>query len=89
MLKGLQIKDRQGSKKLYRRIHKSIFKQKIEWNTKIKVKLLRIDNEERKRGSGFKRRANAIWDKEYPECVSTGLQTLRQCSNVSKRIAQC
>ena len=52
------------------------------------VQLLQIDNEERKRGSGFKRRANAIWDREYPESTSAGLQTLRQCSNVPKRIAQ-
>ena len=36
----------------------------MEWNTEIKVQLLQIDNEEKKRGKGFMRRVNERSDTE-------------------------
>ena len=43
----------------------------------MKVRLVQIDNEERKRGRGFIKRVKERWIDEYPEDATASTQKLR------------
>ena len=49
----------------------------VEWTTEMKVRLVQIDNEERKRGRGFMKRVKERWIDEYPEHATASIQKLR------------
>ena len=49
----------------------------VEWTTEMKVRLLQIDNEERKRGRGFMKRVKERWIDVYPEHATASIQKLR------------
>ena len=49
----------------------------IEWTTEMKVRLVQIDNEERRRGRGFMKRVKDRWIEEYPEYAAASMQKLR------------
>ena len=48
----------------------------IEWTTEMKVRLVQIDNEERRRGRGFMTRVKDRWIEEYPEYAAASMQKL-------------
>ena len=48
----------------------------IEWSTEMKIRLIQTDEEERKKGRGFMKRAKERWDAES-ECGTTSMQKLR------------
>ena len=48
----------------------------VEWTTKMKVRLVQIDNEE-KRGRRFMERVKERWADEYPEHATASIQKLR------------
>ena len=48
----------------------------------MKVRLVQIDNEERKRGRGFMKRVKERWIDEYPEHATTSIQKL--CINAAR-----
>lgn len=45
----------------------NVQRMNVEGNTKMKAKLFQVDNEERKTGRGFMRRAKERWDREYSD----------------------
>ena len=49
----------------------------VEWTTEMKVRLVQIDDEERKRGRGFIKRVKERWADEYPEHARASIQKLR------------
>ena len=48
----------------------------IEWSTEMKIRLIHIYEEERKKGRGFMKRVKERWDAES-ECGTTSMQKLR------------
>ena len=48
----------------------------IEWSTEMKIRLIQINEEERKEGRGFMKRVKERWDAES-ECGRTSMQKLR------------
>ena len=52
----------------------------------MKVRLVQIDDEERKRGKGFMKRVKERLVDQYPEHAAASIQKLRdKCSKVPKR----
>ena len=49
----------------------------VEWTTEVKVRLVQIDDEERKRGKGFMERVKERWVDQYPEHATASIQKLR------------
>ena len=49
----------------------------VEWTTEMKVRLVQIDNEGRKRGRGFMKRVKEGWVNEFPEHATASIQKLR------------
>ena len=45
----------------------------IEWSTEIKIRLIHIDKEERKKGREFMKRVKGRWDEES-ECGTTSMR---------------
>ena len=43
----------------------------------MKIKLVKIDDEERSKGKGFMKRVKETWDLEFPEQASASIQNLR------------
>ena len=43
----------------------------------MKIKLVKIDDEERSKGKGFMKRVKETWDLELPEQASVSIQNLR------------
>ena len=39
----------------------------LDWATEMKISLVTIDNEERRKGSGFMKRVKERWDEKYPD----------------------
>ena len=54
----------------------------VEWTTEMKVRLVQIDEEERKRGRGFMKRVKERWVDGYPEHARAGIQKL--CDNAAR-----
>ena len=48
----------------------------IEWSTEMKIRLIQINEEERKKGRGFMKKVKERWDAES-ECGTTSMQKLR------------
>ena len=48
----------------------------IEWSTEMKIRLIHIDEEERKKNRGFMKRVNERWDAES-EYGTTSMQKIR------------
>ena len=49
----------------------------IDWIDEMKIKLLKIDDEERSKGRGFMRGFKERWDLEFLEQASAGMHNLR------------
>ena len=49
----------------------------VDWTTEMKVKLVQIDSEERRRGRGFMKRVKDRWVEEYQEHAAASIQKLR------------
>ena len=49
----------------------------LEWTTEMKVTLVKVDEEERRKGRGFMKRVKARWDMKFPEYESATWQKLR------------
>ena len=49
----------------------------VEWTTEMKVRLVQIDDEERKRGKRFMKRVKERWVDQYPEHATASIQKLR------------
>ena len=47
----------------------------IDWTTEMKIKLVKIDDEERSKGRG--KRVKERWDLEFPKQVSVSMYNLR------------
>ena len=43
----------------------------------MKIKLVKIDDEERSKGKGFMKRVKETWDLEFPQQASVSIQNLR------------
>jgi len=52
-------------------------RKSLEWTTEMKVTLIKIDEEERRKGRGFMKRVKARWDMKFPEYESASWQKLR------------
>ena len=48
-----------------------------DWITEMKIKLVKIDDEERRKGRGFMKRIKETWDLEFPEQASVSMHNLR------------
>ena len=51
--------------------------KKIQWTTDMKVHLIVMDQEERRKGRGFIKRVKERWDTKYPEYKRVSMQQLR------------
>ena len=60
-------------------------KSNMEWNTDLKLELLQIDGEERKKGRGFMKRVKKRWDLKYPEYRLVSMQKLRDNASRFKK----
>ena len=49
----------------------------VEWTIEMKVRLVQIDNKERKRRRGFIKRVKERWIGKYPEHATASIQKLR------------
>ena len=49
----------------------------LDWTTEMKISLVAIDNEERRKGRGFMKRVKERWDEKYPEYRQASWQKLR------------
>ena len=65
--------------------HTTEEKQKTEWNTEMKIKLLLIDKEEREKGRGFMRRIKEQWDTYYPKHATAYMQKLTDNASQFKK----
>ena len=49
----------------------------LDWTTEMKISLVTIDDEERRKGRGFMKRVKERWDEKYPEYRQASWQKLR------------
>ena len=56
-----------------------------EWNTEIKISLIIIDEEERRKSRRFMKRVKERWDAKHPEHATASMQKLRDNASRSKK----
>ena len=49
----------------------------IDWTTEIKIKTVKIDDEELSKGRGFMKRVKERWELEFPEKASISMHNFR------------
>ena len=49
----------------------------IDWTTEMKIKLVKIDDEQESKGRGFMKRVKERWDFEFPESACVSMHNLR------------
>ena len=49
----------------------------LDWTTEVKISLVTIDDEERRKGRSFMKRVKEKWDEKYPEYRQASWQKLR------------
>ena len=57
----------------------------VQWQTEMKVRLVKIDLEEREKGRGFMNRVKERWDMEFPVYVKVGARKLRDNASRFKK----
>ena len=54
----------------------------MDWTTEMKMKLVKIDDEERSKGRGFMKRVKESWDLEFPDQNASPFQKQPEMRNL-------